>query len=170
MREDGRLAFERLQQRLARRLGAGALVAAQTWPAHLVVFDLLRLEGADLTSRSCRERRTALEALFTERGLSAPTSPAPTPKADALRGPRGPPTWASAEAARWGPGRRGHLVWFSGRLGGRLRLPWRAGSHTAVRPAPRLRPFVSGHRKSAQLYRAGVEGGGIGAAMSSPMR
>ncbi|MGI5397651.1 hypothetical protein [Streptomyces sp. CA-251251] len=34
--EAGRLAFERLQQRLARRRGAGALAAAQTWPAHLV--------------------------------------------------------------------------------------------------------------------------------------
>lgn len=34
--EGGRLAFERLQQRLARRRGAGALAAAQTWPAHLV--------------------------------------------------------------------------------------------------------------------------------------
>ncbi|MDA5147508.1 hypothetical protein PEM37_39070 [Streptomyces sp. AD681] len=34
-----RLAFERLQQRMARRRGAGALAAARTWPAHLVVFD-----------------------------------------------------------------------------------------------------------------------------------
>ncbi|MFE1590812.1 hypothetical protein ACFW6Q_34600 [Streptomyces sp. NPDC058737] len=44
--EPGRLAFERLQQRLARR---GAVAAARTWPGHLVVFDLLRIEGADLT-------------------------------------------------------------------------------------------------------------------------
>ncbi|WP_185912888.1 hypothetical protein [Streptomyces sp. WAC06128] len=28
-------------------------------------------------------------------------------------------------------------------------------SYTAARLAPRLRPFVSGHRKSAQLCRAG---------------
>ncbi|OWA00995.1 hypothetical protein B9W62_35760 [Streptomyces sp. CS113] len=33
--EAGRLAFERLQQRLARR-GASATAGAQTWPAHLV--------------------------------------------------------------------------------------------------------------------------------------
>ncbi|WP_432081552.1 hypothetical protein [Streptomyces sp. WAC 04229] len=62
--EDGRLACERLQQRLARRRGDGALAAAYTWPAHLVVFDLLRLEGTGLTPRLYRERRTALEALF----------------------------------------------------------------------------------------------------------
>ncbi|MFD5801548.1 ATP-dependent DNA ligase [Streptomyces sp. NPDC127020] len=59
--EDGRLAFERLQQRLARRRGAGALAAAQTRPARLVVFDLLRLEGADLTPRPYQERRVMLE-------------------------------------------------------------------------------------------------------------
>ncbi|MDQ1046294.1 hypothetical protein QFZ76_004530 [Streptomyces sp. V4I2] len=42
----GRLAFERLQNRLAQR-GAGA---AQEWPAHFVAFDLLRLSGTDTTS------------------------------------------------------------------------------------------------------------------------
>lgn len=48
--EGGRLAFERLQQRLARGRDVGALAAAATWPDHLVVFDVLRLKGADLTS------------------------------------------------------------------------------------------------------------------------
>nr|WP_237546092.1 ATP-dependent DNA ligase [Streptomyces sp. SID5606] len=76
--EGGRLAFERLQQRLARRRGAGALAAAQAWPAHLVVFDLMRLEGTDLTPRSYRERRAVLEALFAERGLSAPFTLCPS--------------------------------------------------------------------------------------------
>ncbi|WP_444468396.1 Helicase associated domain protein (plasmid) [Streptomyces rochei] len=46
--EGERLAFERLQQRLARRRGAGAAAAARAWPAHLVVFAVVRLEGADL--------------------------------------------------------------------------------------------------------------------------
>ncbi|MFD8542014.1 ATP-dependent DNA ligase [Streptomyces rubrogriseus] len=49
VREGARLAFERLQQRMARRRGAGALATARTWPAYLVVFDVLSLEGADLT-------------------------------------------------------------------------------------------------------------------------
>ena len=35
VREGARLAFERLQQRMARRRGAGALAAARTWPAYL---------------------------------------------------------------------------------------------------------------------------------------
>ncbi|MEV6938680.1 hypothetical protein AB0N19_30755 [Streptomyces sp. NPDC051132] len=45
--ESDRLAFERLQQRLARR-GASATEAARQWPAHYVVFDLLHA-GGDLT-------------------------------------------------------------------------------------------------------------------------
>ncbi|WP_416069915.1 ATP-dependent DNA ligase [Streptomyces sp. ME03-5684b] len=76
--EGGRLAFERLQQRLVRRHGAGALAAAQTWPAHLVVSDLLRLEGTDLTPRSYSERRAILEDLFADRGLSAPFTLCPS--------------------------------------------------------------------------------------------
>ncbi|MEU2600576.1 hypothetical protein [Streptomyces hirsutus] len=45
----GRLAFERLQNRLARR-GAGAARAVEEWPAHFVAFDLLRLSGTETTS------------------------------------------------------------------------------------------------------------------------
>ncbi|CAM5736482.1 ATP-dependent DNA ligase OS=Streptomyces tendae OX=1932 GN=GUR47_38250 PE=3 SV=1 [Streptomyces tendae] len=78
MWEDGRLAFERLQQRLARRRGGGALAAARTWPAHLVVFDLLRLDDADLTAWSYARRRAALEALFAEARLSAPFTLCPS--------------------------------------------------------------------------------------------
>lgn len=61
--DGGRLAFERLQGRL-NRTGAAAARSAEAAPAHFVVFDLLRIEGADLTSLSYRERRTRLEALF----------------------------------------------------------------------------------------------------------
>ncbi|MEV8465101.1 hypothetical protein AB0470_36865 [Streptomyces griseosporeus] len=64
----GRLAFERLQNRLARR-GAGAAWAAAEWPAHFVAFDVLRLSGTDTTGWPYQRRRHALEALFAERGL-----------------------------------------------------------------------------------------------------
>ncbi|MFJ3213505.1 ATP-dependent DNA ligase [Streptomyces flaveolus] len=84
--EGERLAFERLQQRLARRRGAGALAAAQTWPAHYVAFDLLRLHGADLTGWPYTRRRAALEELFTDAGLSAPLTLCPsTTDADTAR-------------------------------------------------------------------------------------
>jgi ATP-dependent DNA ligase len=76
--EADRLAFERLQQRLARRRGAGALKAARTWPAHYVVFDVLRLHGADLTAWSYTRHRTALEELFTQAGLGAPLALCPS--------------------------------------------------------------------------------------------
>ncbi|MEU9230659.1 hypothetical protein AB0D40_40875 [Streptomyces massasporeus] len=69
-RQRDRLAFERLQQRLARREAAAAQ-AAQEWPAHFVAFDLVH-RGDDLTGWPYARRRTALEALFTERGLTAP--------------------------------------------------------------------------------------------------
>ncbi|MFF4845272.1 ATP-dependent DNA ligase [Streptomyces collinus] len=67
----GRLAFERLHGRLQHR-GTGALRLAEQWPAHFVAFDLLRLSGTDTTGLTYRRRRAALEALFTDRQLTAP--------------------------------------------------------------------------------------------------
>jgi ATP-dependent DNA ligase len=69
--EAERLAFERLQQRLARR-GKGAREAAGQWPAHDVAFDLVHVGGTDLTNWTYRRRRAALQALFAEHGLVAP--------------------------------------------------------------------------------------------------
>ncbi|MEU9356242.1 ATP-dependent DNA ligase [Streptomyces griseoloalbus] len=74
--ESDRLAFERLQQRLARR-GAGAAEAARRWPAHYIVFDLVHA-GADLTDWPYERRRTALEALFADRGVTAPLTLCPS--------------------------------------------------------------------------------------------
>ncbi|GGM24470.1 hypothetical protein GCM10010129_81140 [Streptomyces fumigatiscleroticus] len=73
----GRLTFERLQNRLARR-GAGAARAAQEWPAHFVAFDLLRLSGTDTTAWPYRRRRAALESVFAARRLSAPWALCPS--------------------------------------------------------------------------------------------
>ncbi|MEU3957284.1 hypothetical protein AB0F45_34130 [Streptomyces achromogenes] len=64
VRESGRLAFQRLQQRLARR-GTGAVETARQWPAHYVVFNLLHA-STDLTSSPYAQRRAALEALFAD--------------------------------------------------------------------------------------------------------
>ncbi|MDQ0605506.1 ATP-dependent DNA ligase [Streptomyces canus] len=75
--EAGRLAFERLQQRMHHR-GAAAARAALEFPAHLVAFDLLRVYGEDLTGRPFSERYAALQALFLEEGLAAPWSLCPT--------------------------------------------------------------------------------------------
>ncbi|MFJ9250477.1 ATP-dependent DNA ligase [Streptomyces sp. NPDC101776] len=81
----GRLAFERLQNRLARR-GAGAARAAEEWPAHFVAFDLLRLSGTDTTSWPYRRRRAALESVFAARRLIAPWVLCPsTTEADVVR-------------------------------------------------------------------------------------
>jgi hypothetical protein len=75
--EQGRLAFERLQQRLARR-GRGAAEGAGQWPAHYVVFDLVHADATDLTGWSYARRRAALEALFTDRQLEAPLTLCPS--------------------------------------------------------------------------------------------
>ncbi|WP_254409684.1 hypothetical protein [Streptomyces sp. AC495_CC817] len=81
----GRLAFERLQNRLARR-GAGATRAAEEWPAHFVAFDLVRLSGTDTTGWPYRRRRAALESVFAARRLSAPWALCPsTTEADVVR-------------------------------------------------------------------------------------
>ncbi|WP_331732781.1 ATP-dependent DNA ligase [Streptomyces sp. NBC_00015] len=74
--ENDQLAFERLQQRQHRRTGAAAQAAAQ-WPAHFVAFDLLRL-GADRTGQPYRERRRALEELFTGQQLPPPWTLCPS--------------------------------------------------------------------------------------------
>ncbi|MEU9918735.1 hypothetical protein [Streptomyces sp. NPDC051001] len=75
--EAGRLAFDRLQQRMHRR-GAAAARAALAFPAHLVAFDLLRVHGQNLTGRPFSDRYAALQALFLEEGLAAPWSLCPT--------------------------------------------------------------------------------------------
>ncbi|WP_229925604.1 ATP-dependent DNA ligase [Streptomyces longispororuber] len=75
--ESGRLAFERLQDRLRRR-GAAAARAAEQWPAHFVAFDLLRLSGTSTTGWSYRRRRAALEQVFADRGLGAPWALCPS--------------------------------------------------------------------------------------------
>ncbi|MEU5893769.1 hypothetical protein ABZ835_44210 [Streptomyces sp. NPDC047461] len=62
--EAGRLAFERLQQRMHHR-GAGAARAAVEWPPHLVAFDLLRVQGRDLTGRPLCRPATTGRALRT---------------------------------------------------------------------------------------------------------
>ncbi|WTP38875.1 hypothetical protein OG258_49465 [Streptomyces mirabilis] len=81
----GRLAFERLQNRLARR-GAGAARASEEWPAHFVALDLLRLSGTDTTGWPYRRRRAALESVFAARRLSAPWALCPsTTEADVVR-------------------------------------------------------------------------------------
>ncbi len=110
--EGERLAFERLQQRLARRRGAGALAAARTWPAHLVVFDVLHLDGTDLTPWPYARRRAALETLFADTPLTAPFTLCPS-------------TTDPATARDW-------LTWTSAGLEGlcfkRLSEPYRAGA------------------------------------------
>ncbi|MEU9140950.1 hypothetical protein AB0D33_34205 [Streptomyces sp. NPDC048404] len=95
----GRLAFERLQNRLARR-GAGAARAAEKWPAHFVAFDLLRLSGTDTTSWPYRRRRAAPESVFAARRPSAPWALCPsTIEADVVREWL---TWASVGMERGG--------------------------------------------------------------------
>ncbi|MFH8797589.1 ATP-dependent DNA ligase [Streptomyces sp. NPDC017941] len=73
----GRIAFERLQNRLRRR-GAGARQAASQAPAHYVAFDLLRHSGTDTTSLPYHQRRTALEELFKQQRLTAPWALCPS--------------------------------------------------------------------------------------------
>ncbi|MDT0573387.1 ATP-dependent DNA ligase [Streptomyces sp. DSM 3412] len=89
----GRLAFERLQNRLARR-GAGAARAAEEWPARFIAFDLVRLSGTDTTGWPYRRRRAALESVFARAEFaSAPWALCPsTTEADVVRELL---TWAS---------------------------------------------------------------------------
>ncbi|WP_347178660.1 ATP-dependent DNA ligase [Streptomyces iconiensis] len=65
------LDFGALQAR-ARRTGAGAERAARKQPAHVIVFDILELDGHATMRLPYRERRSLLEDLFARLGLLAP--------------------------------------------------------------------------------------------------
>ncbi|MFE1590801.1 hypothetical protein ACFW6Q_34535 [Streptomyces sp. NPDC058737] len=91
----GRPAFERLQNRLARR-GAGAGRAAEEWPARFVAFDLIRLFGTVMTGRPYWRRRAALEPVFAARRLFAPWALCPsTTEPDTVR------EWLSGRRSGW---------------------------------------------------------------------
>ncbi|MGW0765221.1 hypothetical protein [Streptomyces sp. NPDC002676] len=82
VREWDQLAFERLQQRLARRRAATAQAALQ-WPAHYVIFDLLPC-GRGPDRLAVRAAGAALQAIFTDHGLEAPLTLCPSTTAAAL--------------------------------------------------------------------------------------
>lgn len=65
------LDFSALQGR-ARRRGATAEHAARQQPAHLIVFDVLEMDGTILLNEPLKRRRAVLEDLFVGRRLSAP--------------------------------------------------------------------------------------------------
>lgn len=67
----GRLDFAALQQR-ARLRGVTAARAAVQQPGHLIVFDLLEVEGIVLLQEPLHRRRAALEELLAARRLTAP--------------------------------------------------------------------------------------------------
>ncbi|WP_425268761.1 ATP-dependent DNA ligase [Kitasatospora cheerisanensis] len=75
--EGGRLAFERLQRRLASR-GARAEHAAREWPAHYVAFDFLHDGGQDLSRWPYVRRRAALEELFAGLPAAGPLALCPS--------------------------------------------------------------------------------------------
>ncbi|MFD4767206.1 ATP-dependent DNA ligase [Streptomyces niveus] len=69
--EGGRLAFERLGQRMGRR-GQSAARLAEQIPAHVVVFDVLYVDDVSTQTRPYAERRSVLEGLFVPDGLRPP--------------------------------------------------------------------------------------------------
>lgn len=68
--EDGRTSFERLQQRMNLSSPSEIARIQKSIPVELVAFDLLWLDGLDLTERSLEERRDLLVGIVAEgRGL-----------------------------------------------------------------------------------------------------
>ncbi|WP_235437926.1 hypothetical protein [Kitasatospora griseola] len=118
--EGGRLAFERLQRRLASR-GARAEQAAKEWPARFVAFDLPHDGDQDLTGWPYARRRAALEELFAGLPAAGPLALCPS-------------TTEAAVAAEW-------LGWTSAGLEGlcfkRLDERYLPGGSTRCGPRPR---------------------------------
>ncbi|MFF1481439.1 ATP-dependent DNA ligase [Streptomyces sp. NPDC058301] len=73
----GRFSFEVLQ----RRAVAGHRTAAQladAFPAHYIAFDVLQSGGEEILALPYERRRAVLEALFADRGLTAPWTLCPS--------------------------------------------------------------------------------------------
>ncbi|MFF9098530.1 hypothetical protein ACF1AX_36075 [Streptomyces sp. NPDC014802] len=64
------MSFEALQQRAAAGHRSAPLLA-QELPAHLIVFDVLQVDGRELLHAPYAERRAHLEQLFTDHDLHA---------------------------------------------------------------------------------------------------
>src|SRR6187402_3177093 len=62
--DSGRTSFQRLQRRMNVRRPSAQLVAAT--PVYFVVFDVLWLDGVDLTAQRLSARRTYLEEVMTD--------------------------------------------------------------------------------------------------------
>jgi bifunctional non-homologous end joining protein LigD len=159
--EDGVPSFTALAERMHVREPARAARLAAATPVTYMIFDLLRLRGADLTGWCYRDRRRVLEEL----GLAGPTWAVPPASDD------GPTTWAVAGehglegvvAKRWEsayrPGVRS-ADWVKKKLettaafvvGG-----WRPG-------ARRIGGLLLGVPTGGRLLFRGRVGGGIGAA------
>ncbi|SDZ38773.1 bifunctional non-homologous end joining protein LigD [Micromonospora pattaloongensis] len=85
--DKGTPSFTALAERMHVREPARAARLAATVPVTYMIFDVLRLHGVDLTARSYRDRRAALESL----GLAGPRWAVPPTFTD------GGATWATAE-------------------------------------------------------------------------
>lgn len=71
---DGRPSFQALQERMHVRKAADARRLAEKTPVTFMVFDLLTVDGADLTRLPLRERRAHLEQFAAEHGITVSPS------------------------------------------------------------------------------------------------
>lgn len=71
---DGRPSFEALQERMHVRNRAEARRLAEKTPVIFMAFDLLHVDGQDLTDRPLRERRARLEQWAAEHGVTVSPS------------------------------------------------------------------------------------------------
>jgi len=74
LNEDGLPDFRVLQDRMHVRKHVQALRLAESVPATYMVFDLLRLDGADLSARPLAERREKLTGLGIDSGWQVPAA------------------------------------------------------------------------------------------------
>src|SRR5690349_2069039 len=74
LNEDGRPDFRVVQERMHVRKHVQALRLAERVPATYMVFDLLRLDGRDLSARPLAERRELLTGLGIDSGWQVPAA------------------------------------------------------------------------------------------------
>ncbi|MFF1344353.1 hypothetical protein ACFVYT_42320, partial [Streptomyces sp. NPDC058290] len=113
--EAGALSFEGLQRRAAARARRAPALTAKL-PAFFVAFDVLQIDGRQLLDLPYVQRRTRLEALFADHGLTSPWTLCPM-TTDAAKAREWLESWTDVSGvegivvkpltSRYEPGRRG---------------------------------------------------------------
>ncbi|MGW4249981.1 ATP-dependent DNA ligase [Streptomyces californicus] len=78
LNSDGVMDFGALQRRAAATAPRTVRTLARAYPAYLVAFDVLQVDGRSIMAAPWERRRALLESLFADHALAPPWTPCPS--------------------------------------------------------------------------------------------